>query len=217
MFGFLLEHDHITDFFLLCKGKCAYCYDFLQPTEIVRLTVFGQQYFGGPNLEATLRDFRSDGSFMRHDNAADRVRRRIAEWVKQEGHGSRKRLADAVPSLHGDTRSQSWVTDIIDGPDKGGQDLRLRDLDAVADAMDVFPGELVRRHDRIVVEVTPTEYRMIRFFRAMPEFTRHHLVQYFDYIFGLQEKVLGAQAEERDRRTEETKRKHASHPRKRIG
>jgi hypothetical protein len=150
---------------------------------------------------------------MRHGTAADRVRRRVEEWVKREGHGSRKRLADAVLGLYGKPRSQSWITDIIDGPDKGGQDLRLRDLDAVADEMGVFPGELVRRDDHLVLEISVTEYRLIRFFRSMPDLTRHHLVHYFEYIFGLQEKLTAIQEAERERHTEDARRRQA---RKRI-
>src|SRR5262245_53036693 len=143
---------------------------------------------------------------MRHENAATRVRRRIAEWVKAEGHGSRKRLADAVHGLYGQTRSASWVTDILDGPEEGGQDLRLRDLDAVADAMQVAPGDLVRRNDNQYLEVTPMEMRLVRFFRALPDVARHHFLYYFDYLFSLQQSVLETQMKERDERTEEARR-----------
>lgn len=143
---------------------------------------------------------------VRHENAAQRVRRRIAEWVTEQGHGSRKRIADAVTGLYGEPRTASWVTDIIDGPDKKGQDLRLRDLDAVAEVMGVPPGELVRREGSIVLELSHTESRMVRFYRALPDIARQHLVEYFNYIFGLQQKVLETQARERDKRTAETKR-----------
>lgn len=149
---------------------------------------------------------REDGLLVRRENAAARVRKRIAEWVKEQGHGSRKRIADAVKGLYGSPRSASWITDIIDGPEKEGQDLRLRDLDAVADVLGVPPGELVRRDDTIVLELTHTEYRMVKFFRSMPDIARQHLVEYFSYIFGLQQKVLDVQAEERDKRTAEAKR-----------
>lgn len=143
---------------------------------------------------------------MRHDNAAIRVRRRIAEWVAKEGHGSRKRLADAVKGLYGAARSPSWVTDILDGPDNGGQDLRLRDLDAVAATLDVPPGDLVRRDEDLYLEVTPTEIRLLRFFRALPDVARHHMIGYFDYLHGMQQRVLDNQARERDERTAEAKR-----------
>lgn len=138
---------------------------------------------------------------MRHENAATRVRRRIAEWVKEQGHGSRKTLATAVKGLYGYSRSQSWVTDIIDGPDQGGQDLRLRDLDAIAQAMNTQPGDLVRRDDAIYMEVSATEARLIRYFRTMPDVIRGHFLAYVDYVFSFQERALADQAAERDRRT----------------
>ena len=146
---------------------------------------------------------------MRHDNAAARVRRRIAEWIAAQGHGSRKRLADAVKGLYGHSRSPSWITDIIDGPDEGGQDLRLKDLDAVADAMGVPPGDLVRRDDNLYLEITQNEIRILRFFRALPDVARHHMLGYFDYLYSTQQRLLETQAQERDQRTSEARRERA--------
>lgn len=143
---------------------------------------------------------------VRHDTAAERVRRRIAAWIKAEGHGSRKRLAEAVRGLYGHQRSASWVTDVLDGPEAGGQDLRLRDLDAVAAAMNVPPGELVAANDRAYVEVTPSEHRLLCFYRGLPDVVRHHLVHWLEYVFSLQETHLNEQANERDRRTAIAKR-----------
>ena len=147
---------------------------------------------------------------MRHENAADRVRRRIAEWVKEHGHGSRKRIAQNVKGLYGKDRSSSWVTDIVDGPDDGGQDLRLRDLDGVADAMGIPPGDLVRHDYNTYAEVSPSELRLLKFYRSLPEMARHHFIGYFDYISGIVFKQLDQQAEERDRRTAEAKRQRAA-------
>jgi hypothetical protein len=147
---------------------------------------------------------------VRHEHAAARVRRRIAEWLKQEGHGSRKRIAQAVKGLYGHDRSASWVTDIVDGPDNGGQDLRLRDLDAIAEVMGVPPGDLVRHADNAYAEVTPSELRLLKFYRAFPDVARHHFIGYFDYLAGLQSRFLDAQAEERDQRTAEAKRQRAA-------
>lgn len=142
---------------------------------------------------------------MRHDNAAARVRRRIADWVREEGHGSRKRLADAVKGLYGQPRSASWATDLIDGPDAGGQDLRLRDLDAVADAMGTQPGDLVRRADNYYAEVTPSEAKLLKFFRALPDVTRHHYLGFWDYLYNLQQRVLEEQKRVSIERTAQAK------------
>lgn len=142
---------------------------------------------------------------VKHENAATRVRRRIAEWVQQEGHGSRKRLADAVKGLYGRSRSSAWVTDIIDGPDRGGQDLRLRDLDAIADEMRVAPGDLVRRDDRQYIEVSSTEARMLRYYRLLPDVIRGHFMAYLDFLHSAHDRLVGEQAEERQRRTTEAR------------
>lgn len=147
------------------------------------------------------------------ENAAQRVRRRISEWVKAEGHGSRKHIADTVRGMYGRPRSASWATDIV----KGAQDLRLADLDAVAEAMGVPPGDLVRRDDNFYLEVTHTERRLINFYRALPDVARHHLLEYFNYIYGLQQKALEAQAAERDERTAAAKRAEATAARKLRG
>lgn len=151
----------------------------------------------------------------RREDAAARVRRRIREWVEREGHGSKKRLADAVLGLYGVTRSSSWVTDILDGPAAKGQDLRLRDLDAVAIAMGVPPGDLVRHNDNLYAEITPSELRILRFYRCMPETVRHHFIFYFEYLFGTQQQLLEDQARQRDTLTAEAKRLRAIEKRER--
>jgi hypothetical protein len=146
---------------------------------------------------------------VRHENAAARVRRRIAEWCKEQGHGSQKRLADAVPGLYGKPHTESWIGDVIDGPERGGQDLRLRDLDPIAREMGVPPGDLVRHDDNLYAEVTPSEMRILRFYRALPDVARHHYMSYFDYLYSMLQQNLEVQAQERDRRTAEARRLRA--------
>lgn len=119
---------------------------------------------------------------MPRDDAAERVRRRILEWLKDAGHGSKKELSQAVTAKYGEHLSSSWVTDLLrDGGE--GTDLRLRYLDAVAEFMDVAPGELVAREGDHYLEVTPTEYRLLRYFRHMPEFARAHWIAWLDACF----------------------------------
>lgn len=143
---------------------------------------------------------------MRHEDAAARVRRRLSQWVEAEGHGSRKRLAEAVLGLYGKSRSASWVTDLLDGPEAGGQDLRLRDLDAVAAAMRVPPGELVATDGNEYVEVTASELRLLTFYRALPDVARHHWISLIDFLRG-----------QRDDRTAEARRVQARHIRRKRG
>lgn len=134
-------------------------------------------------------------------HAAERVRLRIREWLEKTGHGSRTQMAEAVFGKFGAQRSRSWVSDIQKGLDGGGADLRLRDLDAIADLLNVPPGELVRRPADHYVEVTPTELRVLRYFRTMPDVIRGHFLAYVDYIFSFQERALAEQAAERETKT----------------
>lgn len=127
------------------------------------------------------------------EDAAARVRRRLREWVEREGHGSKIRLAEAVSAKYGEPKSPAWVTGILMGPDKNGQDLRLRDLDAVAEFLGVPPGDLVRREGDLYVEVLPTEMRFLRHVRALPDTARHHWIAFLDYVFGFQERLIAEQ------------------------
>lgn len=139
---------------------------------------------------------------MAPPNAAERVRRRIAEWTKRQGHGSKKTLAHAVKAKFGTKKSASWATGLTK-PD--GSDLRLRDLDDVAQLLDVPPGDLVRRDTDHYLEVTPSEMRLLRHFRMVPDVIRGHWMAYLDYIFGPHEQAFAEQATERDRRTAEAR------------
>lgn len=139
---------------------------------------------------------------MPNYNAAERVRQRIQEWTTREGHGSKKMLAAAVMSKYGDTKSLSWVTDLLRISGKKKSDLRLRDLDDVAEALGIPPGDLVRRPNDHYLEVTPTEMRLLHHFRSLPDAIRQHMIASMDYLFGFHERSLREQAAERDRRTQ---------------
>ena len=143
----------------------------------------------------------------RAETAAMRVRRRIAEWVTREGHGSRQRLARAVRGLYGKPRSNSWVTDLIDGPDAGGQDLRLRDLDAIAHAMGTSPGELVAHDEATYLEVSANELKLVHYYRTLPATIQHHMIAYLDYLYAAHERELSEIERERNETTDRTKRK----------
>lgn len=114
-------------------------------------------------------------------NAAERVRARIQDWFSAQGWGSKTVLANEVLAKFGGTRSRSWVTGLITRSGKR-QDLRLRDLDAVADAMGIQPGQLVQRFDRVWLDATMEEDRMLRYFRALPDEIRASLVTIADFL-----------------------------------
>lgn len=149
------------------------------------------------------------------DNAAQRVRKRIKEWTDKQGHGSKKRLYEAyraaVTAQEGaapekEDEGQSWVTGILNGE----SDLRLRYLDAVADLLGEAPGWLVRKPDRNYHELTMAEERLVKYYRALPEITRHNWIAFLDYLFRFQEFALEHQGRERFRRTAKTRRRRES-------
>lgn len=152
-----------------------------------------------------LRPLHTERPNVRHDNAAARVRRRIEAWVKANGRGSQKKIVETVIGLYGQPRSAAWMTDIIDGPDHGGQDLRLRDLDAVAKAMGMQPGDLVAKEGHAYAELTASEARLLRYFRAVPDVVRGHWIATLDYLLEPHEAALREQTAERDRRTRAAK------------
>ena len=117
-----------------------------------------------------------------HD-AAQRVRLRLKEWIAREGHGSKKRLAEAVAAKYGDSKSQSWVTSIQRTPDNDGQDIRLKDLDDVAACMGLPPGELVSSYDRKYLELTMVEAKLVEYYRLLPDTVRAHWIYWLDYLF----------------------------------
>lgn len=116
-------------------------------------------------------------------NAAWRVRERVREWLRSEGRGSKTRLASHVAAKYGTAKSLSWVTSIQRAPDDKGQDIRLKDLDDIAECMGVPPGDLVRGTDRNYLELTMAETRLIGYYRLMPETVRLHWLHFLDHVF----------------------------------
>lgn len=90
---------------------------------------------------------------------ADRVRQRMARWMELAGLSQR----DFADDLH---KTQVWLQKIL----AGENDVRLRSLDEIAQAMRTTAAELVRGEDeRYQLELTPTEVRIIEQLRRRPE------------------------------------------------
>jgi hypothetical protein len=138
---------------------------------------------------------------VRQENAAERVRRRIAAWIKASGHGSQTKIANTVTGLYGVPRSASWVTDIK----KGRQDVRLSDLDGIAKAMEMQPGDLVRKEGHAYAELTASEARLLKYYRAVPDVVRGHWISTLDYLMEFHDRAMQDQAAERDKRTQEAR------------
>jgi hypothetical protein len=139
-------------------------------------------------------------------DASHRVRQRINDWVKREGRGSKKRLADAVASRYGNSKRQGWVTGVLNGPEKDGQDVRLADLDDVAKCLGMPPGDLVRQHDRNYLELTMAETRLIQHCRTLPDTIRNGWIAWLDYMFRFQHEALKKHRQEREQRTARARR-----------
>lgn len=69
-------------------------------------------------------------------------------------------------------KSQPWLQKILTGENA----LRLDDLDRVAAALGIPPGELIRDGGNELVEIAPTELQAVRALRAMSVEVRLHCV-----------------------------------------
>jgi transcriptional regulator with XRE-family HTH domain len=93
------------------------------------------------------------------DDPASRVRERMKRWMDVTQVGQREFASDLK-------KTQVWLQKILSGEN----DVRLKDLDAVADAMRTTASELVRSEDeRYQLELTPTEVRLLENLRRRPE------------------------------------------------
>lgn len=139
-------------------------------------------------------------------NAAERVRQRIQEWITQNGHGSQRKLARSIPGKYGEPRGDSWLSGVL----KGRQELALSDLDAVAEALNVPPGDLVRRDKDHYMELIPSEMRFVSHLRTLPDTVRQHLLHVWDYFGGFQERLLKEQKATVDGRTKAARLERAA-------
>lgn len=130
-------------------------------------------------------------------DAAERVRRRLQEWAKTRGRGAGKELAAAVPGKFGQPMTEQWASGILNGRN----DLRLADLDSIAELLHVPPGDLVRRDGDHYVEVIPSEMRFLKYVRSVPDTVRHHWLMCLDYLFAFQEQVMNENRATIDKRT----------------
>lgn len=92
------------------------------------------------------------------DTPAERVRERMKHWLETTGLSQDEFVADLQ-------KSQVWLQKVL----KGENHVRLKDLDAVADAMRTTASELVRgTSERYQLELTPTEVRIVEKLRRRP-------------------------------------------------
>jgi transcriptional regulator with XRE-family HTH domain len=93
------------------------------------------------------------------DDPAQRVRRRLAEWMDIAGLTQRE-LAGELE------RSQPWLDKILTGENS----VRLKDLDDLARRMRCTASDLVRETtERRTLELTPSEVRLVERARRRPD------------------------------------------------
>lgn len=96
-------------------------------------------------------------------NPAERVRDCLRDWLDTTGV-TQKELATDL------NKTQVWLQKVL----KGENDVRLRDLDGIADALRTTASDLVRGEDeRYRVELAPTEMRIIEKMRHRPAIREH--------------------------------------------
>lgn len=113
--------------------------------------------------------------------ATERVRLRLVDWVTARKHGAQRQLLDRIQKQTNEIRKDSWLSGIVNGQ----KNLTLDDLDLIADAMDVPPGELVRKHDRNYWELTMEESKVVEWLRLMTSDSRRHFVAWVEPIRSL--------------------------------
>lgn len=107
-------------------------------------------------------------------NAAVRVRKRLRNLLTDKGITNRKFGKDLG---HGD----QWVSNLL----AGRFALSLEDLDEAARLVQALPSELVRRDDEEAWILTPSEMRLLRATRQLPQAIRDHLRVLAEYLMGV--------------------------------
>lgn len=148
----------------------------------------------------------------RDEGADERARRRILEWIAQHGRGSQKQLAHSVPGKYGEPKTEQWLSDIL----RGKSDLSLRDLDAIAEAMQVPPGHLVRRADRNYEELTMAESRLLAYVRSWPETVRYAWMSWLEYLTRFQRDSTFIEKRAKHQRTRKARAFEAPEARKKV-
>ena len=111
---------------------------------------------------------------VKAENAAERVSRRIWQRLHERGVTGR---ALAQRLNHGD----GWST----GIKQGKWALGLDELDEAATFLQLTPSELVRNDSNELVELRPTEQRLLRAVRQLPPVLRDHLVTHAEFLAGV--------------------------------
>jgi transcriptional regulator with XRE-family HTH domain len=100
---------------------------------------------------------------MRKD-AQTRIRLRIRARLDELGMTGRELARQVRRDATTDKEFDSWISGILNGT----SGLHWKHFDAVADALNISPSELVRYDDATIRELTPAEMRLIRHVNEWP-------------------------------------------------
>lgn len=110
-----------------------------------------------------------------NQNAAGRVRDRIRKRLSELGMTQRE-FAKRLHHLDG------WASGLLGEHPRF--DIALNDLDEVAEAIKLTPGDLVRS-DEDAWDLRPSEKRLVRAVRELPPPIRDHLIILAEYLVGV--------------------------------
>lgn len=95
-------------------------------------------------------------------DAMERCRLRLRQLLDERTPAGRLRQKTFAKHMG---HTEAWLSNILNGQ----RGLRLVDVDKVADFFRIPPGELIRETDSDLVEVTPTEQKLLRKIRRVSD------------------------------------------------
>lgn len=114
---------------------------------------------------------------MRKD-VQTRIRLRIRARLEELGMTGRELARQVRQDAVTDKEFDSWISGILNGT----SGLHWKHLDAVADALNLAPSELVRYDDATLRELTPTEMRLLTHYRDWPKPIQDRWIDILDHL-----------------------------------
>jgi transcriptional regulator with XRE-family HTH domain len=96
-------------------------------------------------------------------NIRMRFRVRVADLLERRGLKQKTLIGD---------NTEGWISNIM----TGRRGVRLEDLEAIANILNVPPSELIRAPTDVTLELTPQEVRLVEAFRVLSGVEQHALL-----------------------------------------
>lgn len=117
------------------------------------------------------------------ETAVDRLKRRVAERIdadRDRPPGYRKTQADLAAAIG---IAKGTLNELLNGASSTRGLLAY--LDRIADYFGVPPSLLVHRNDTALMEIHPSEHRLLTHWRTFPPDVQETVMSMFDYFSGL--------------------------------